>query len=118
MELGTFSLSLTVAHLETSLAFYEHLGFEVIDGGHINEGFKDSDTMKWRILSADSVKIGLFQGMFDANIITFNPKDVISIQKRLKAADIKLIKETSESELMKSIMLSDPDGNQIMFDQH
>lgn len=118
MELGTFTLSLTVQDMDSSVEFYQTLGFEIIDGGHTNEAFKDSDTMKWRIMEHPSVKIGLFQGMFDNNILTFNPKDVLSIQENLKKADINLIKETNESEAMKSIIFADPDGNQIMLDQH
>lgn len=118
MKLGTFSLSLSVKDITASLGFYTKLGFEVIDGGHINEEFKDTDEMKWRIIKNESVKLGLFQGIFDDNILTFNPEDVLSIQNDFKSKGLTLIKETSESEAMKSIMLADPDGNQIMMDQH
>lgn len=118
MRLGNFSISLSVKNMNKSLAFYQALGFKVIDGGHINEGFKDTDTMKWRILEHPSVKIGLFQGMFDQNILTFNPQDIMHIQTSLKQNNIQLIKEAKEEEPMKSIIFNDPDGNQIMLDQH
>ena len=73
MNLGNFSISLSVKDINKSVDFYENLGFEVIDGGHTSKGFPDTDTMKWRILSHESVKIGLFQGMFEKNTLTFNP---------------------------------------------
>ncbi len=118
MELGTFSLSIVVKKIEESVSFYEHLGFTVIDGGHINNNFKDTVTQKWRILEHSSLKIGLFQGMFQQNILTFNSSDILNIQENLKGKSINLIKETSSNESMKSIIFSDPDGNQIMLDQH
>lgn len=116
--MGQFSLSLAVKDIEKSLAFYEHFGFKVIDGGHQNEGFPDTETAKWRILQTDSVVIGLFEGMFEQNIMTFNPKDVRAIQKVLKDGGIKLSKEADPSTTgPEHITLQDPDGNQIMFDQ-
>ncbi|GAA4273238.1 VOC family protein [Aquimarina gracilis] len=118
MELGIFSLSLAVKNIEESVAFYEHLGFTIIDGGHINDSFKDTPTQKWRILKHSSLKLGLFQGMFEQNILTFNPSNILSIQESLKEKHVKLIKETSPNETMKSVVFSDPDGNQIMLDQH
>ena len=119
MDLGQFALSLPVKDMQTSLDFYQKLGFEVIDGGHMHEGFKDTDTTSWRILKMGSTVIGLFQGMFDAQIMTFNPKDVRAIQKDLKSKGITLIKEADESTSgPEHIILSDPDGNQIMMDQH
>lgn len=119
MNLGQFSLSLAVKDMSVSLEFYQKLGFEVIDGGHINEGFPDSDTTSWRILKSESVVIGLFQGMFENNIMTFNPKDVRGIQQQLKKNNISLIKEADEStEGPEHLILTDPDGNQIMMDQH
>lgn len=118
MQLGTFSLSLNVADIGESLSFYEILGFKVIDGGHINEGYPDTEETKWRILEHDAVKIGLFQGMFAENILTFNPSDVRSIQRRLKEAGISLSEEADEDgDGPAFITLEDPDGNQIMFDQ-
>lgn len=119
MELGQFSVSLAVKDMDTSLVFYQNLGFEVIDGGHMNEGFPDSEHGKWRILQTKGAVIGLFQGMFDSNIMTFNPKDVRSIQKELKSRGTTLIKEADETtEGPEHIMLTDPDGNMIMLDQH
>ncbi|NQZ75992.1 MAG: VOC family protein [Ekhidna sp.] len=119
MNLGQFSLSLPVKDMEASLDFYHKLGFEIIEGGHMNEGFPDTDTTKWRILSHNSVKIGLFQGMFDQHILTFNPTDVRSIQKELKQDGVSLLKEADETtEGPEHIIMLDPDGNQIMLDQH
>ncbi len=119
MDLGTFSVSLTVKDMEASLKFYTTFGFKVIDGGHVNEAFPDTEEHKWRILQNGTTNIGLFQGMFPANILTFNPKDVRAIQKVLKANKIPLIKEADEGkEGPDHLILLDPDGNQIMFDQH
>lgn len=118
MDLGNFSISLSVKDIGVSLGFYKNLGFSVFDGGHINKGFPDSEVMKWRMLENEAVKIGLFQGMFDNNILTFNPKDVLKIQERLKSENLHLIKEAKSSDNSKSVILSDPDGNQIMFDEH
>ena len=119
MELGQFSVSLPVKDMEASLAFYQKLGFDVIDGGHLNEGFPDTDATSWRILKSDQAVIGLFQGMFENTIMTFNPKDVRSIQRHLKASGVSLIKEADEStEGPEHIIMTDPDGNQIMMDQH
>ncbi|WP_421764271.1 VOC family protein [Ekhidna sp.] len=119
MDLGQFSLSLPVKNMEASLDFYQKLGFNIIDGGHMNEGFPDGENTAWRILRSDSVVIGLFHGMFEESIMTFNPKDVRSIQKKLKANGIKLIKEADKSTKgPEHIIMMDPDGNQIMMDQH
>lgn len=119
MELGQFSLSLPVKDMEASLDFYQKLGFEIIDGGHMNKGFPDSETSSWRILKEGNTIIGLFQGMFEDKILTFVPTDVRSIQKKLKAKGIPLIKEADESTTgPEHIILTDPDGNQIMMDQH
>ncbi len=119
MNLGTFSLSLSVKDITISQIFYENLGFQVIDGGHMHQGFPDSDKMKWRILENQSLKIGLFQGMFEKNIITFNPTDVLTIQKDLKEKGVPLIKEADPNSTggMLTTILQDPDGNQIMLDQ-
>ena len=118
VELGQFSVSLSVKDMEVSLSFYDTLGFQVIDGGHMNQGFPDGDNTKWRILKTGDAVIGLFQGMFEENIMTFNPKDVRAIQDHLKSNGIGLIKETENDEGPDSIMLIDPDGNQILMDQH
>jgi len=119
MDLGQFSVSLPVKNMTKSVEFYQKLGFEIIDGGHMNEGFPDSGTTSWRILKSGNSVIGLFQGMFDDMIFTFNPKDVRSIQKELKANGISLLKEADESTSgPEHIIMTDPDGNQIMLDQH
>lgn len=118
MELGVFSMSLNVTDIQASLKFYQILGFEVVDGGHVNEDMPDSDEGKWRILENESVKIGLFEGMFDDNIMTFMPPDVRKIQRRLQANGIDLIAEADEDEEgPAAIVLADPDGNLLMFDQ-
>jgi catechol 2,3-dioxygenase-like lactoylglutathione lyase family enzyme len=118
MDLGVFSMSLDVADIKKSVAFYEMLGFKVIDGGHMNEDMPDSAEGKWRILEHDSVKIGLFQDMFDENIMTFMPPDVRKIQRRLQANGVDLIAEADEDEDgPAAIVLADPDGNLLMFDQ-
>ncbi|MBZ0293524.1 MAG: VOC family protein [Anaerolineae bacterium] len=109
MELGTFSVSLAVKDLAASRAFYETLGFKAIHG-------KAEDN--WLILQNGEAKIGLFQGMFEENILTFNPKDVRSIQKTLKSQGIKLEKEADETtEGPAHLVLHDPDGNMILIDQ-
>ena len=122
MDLGAFSLSLTVKDLKASLAFYEKLGFSVFFG-------EASDN--WLILKNGEFTLGLFQGMFDKNIMTFNPgwdkdasplesfTDVRVIQKRLKESGLSLDVEADESTTGPAhLILSDPDGNPIMLDQH
>jgi len=109
MELGQFSLSLTVKDIAVSRKFYETLGFTVIDGNQAEN---------WLILRSGDTVIGLFQGMFEKNLLTFNPKDVRAIQAHLKANGIDLIEEAKGDEGPAHITLVDPDGNPIMFDQH
>ena len=122
MRLGAFSISLTVKDLAASKAFYEKLGFEDLGG------VPDQD---WVILSNGQTVIGLFQGMFENNILTFNPgwdqaaqpldafDDVREIQKRLKAAGVPRDSEADEASTgPTSITLTDPDGNAILIDQH
>ena len=130
LDLGAFSLSLSVKDLETSRVFYEKLGFEATGGG---EGYC--------ILCNGTTIIGLFTGMFEGNILTFNPgllptrdvegpllkawrinsfTDIREIQARLLAQDVKLSAEVDELENPTgpaSIMLQDPDGNVILIDQ-
>lgn len=108
VDLGTFSVSLAVKDIKVSRTFYEHLGFEVIHG---------NEDEKWLILKNGEAKIGLFEGMFTENILTFNPKDARGIQKKLKAAGIPLTSEADDGEGPASLTLTDPDGNQILFDQ-
>lgn len=111
MELGTFSVSLAVKDIKASREFYEKFGFEVIDG---------MEEQNWLILRNGEAKIGLFQGMFEKNILTFNPTDARGIQKELKSKGITdFALEADESTTGPvHFVLSDPDGNTIMFDQH
>ena len=122
MNLGPFSLSLTVKDLTASRSFYEALGFKSV-GGDPDQG--------WLILTNSSVTIGLFQGMFEQNIMTFNPRwteafvedkggtDVRTIQSELKSKGITPITEADESSTGPAhLILEDPDGNRIMLDQH
>ena len=119
MELGQFSVSLAVKDIAASLEFYQKFGFKVIDGGHMNEAFADSDTHKWRILKSESAAIGLFQGAFEGNILTFNPKDLRPIQKSLKDAGVEFVSEADmDTTGPCSAVLTDPDGNTILLDQH
>lgn len=122
MELGNFSLSLAVKDLGISRAFYEKLGFAVI-GGDADQG--------WLILQSPSCVIGLFQGMFEKNTLTFNPgwdakgetletfTDVRDLQKQLKADGAAFASEADETTSgPASCILIDPDGNPILIDQH
>ena len=122
MKLGAFSVSLNVKDIHQSKAFYESLGFEVF-GGDI--------TQNWVIMKNENSIIGLFQGMFEKNILTFNPgwnenaqnlesfTDVRELQKQLKEKGIKMLTEADESSEGPAYMtIEDPDGNQILVDQH
>ena len=122
MKLGAFSISLSVKDIATSKEFYEKLGFSEFGG---------DATQNWLILKNGHTVIGLFQGMFPKNMLTFNPgwdgdaksvdefEDIRKIQKKLKAAGIKLETEADQATSgPASIMLSDPDGNPILIDQH
>jgi len=122
MDLGAFSVSLAVKDIQASKSFYEMLGFEVF-GGDIKEN--------WIIMKNGDATIGLFQDMFEKNILTFNPGwdsnaqgldefiDVRDIQRRLKAQGVKLEAEADEETTgPASLMIVDPDGNPILIDQH
>ena len=122
MELGAFSVSLAVKDLAASRAFYEKYGFEVV-GGEPSEN--------WQILRNGDHTIGLFQGMFERNILTFNPgwdkhanplqeyTDVRELQRRLKADGVSLASEADEAGSgPASFVAIDPDGNTILVDQH
>lgn len=110
MDLGHFSISLAVKDIHASLAFYQKFGFTQIDG---------KLEQNWIILKNGEAKIGLFQGMFEGNIITFNPTDVRAVQKSLKAQGVFLTSEADESTTGPAhITLADPDGNAILLDQH
>ncbi|WP_299777253.1 VOC family protein [uncultured Formosa sp.] len=122
MSLGAFSISLNVKDINVSKLFYETLGFTVF-GGDIEKNYL--------IMKNDQTLIGLFQDMFDKNILTFNPGwdqdaktldtfiDVRDIQKELKAKGITLSSEVNEtSKGPGNIIIMDPDGNPILIDQH
>ncbi|WP_018277563.1 VOC family protein [Teredinibacter turnerae] len=122
MELGTFSVSLSVKDIAISKAFYENLGFTVCAG---------EQSQNWLVMKNGDHLIGLFQNMFSGNILTFNPgwdqhgnplesfMDIREIQAALKTAGIPLDKEVPEgTEGRASISLTDPDGNCILIDQH
>ncbi len=122
MKLGSFSVSLAVKDIAASRDFYSELGFEEI-GGNADDN--------WLILRNGDHVIGLFQGMFDKNMLTFNPgwdqqcanlesfTDVRELQKQLQAAGIEMAAEADEgTEGPASIMVIDPDGNPILIDQH
>jgi len=122
MDLGAFSISLAVKDIHASKAFYEKLGF-IAFGGDIAQN--------WLIMKNAETVIGLFQGMFEGNILTFNPgwdqdaqelesfTDVRDLQEQLKNKGIALISEVEEnSQGPGSFMLADPDGNMILVDQH
>lgn len=122
MQLGAFSVSLSVADIKASKAFYENLGFTVFAG----------DLEKnYLIMKNENALIGLFQGMFQGNILTFNPgwdenaqnlhkfSDVREIQRHLKDKGVTLNTEADESTTgPASFMVTDPDGNVLLFDQH
>lgn len=122
MELGAFSVSLAVKDLEASKLFYEKLGFTAFGG---------DQAQNWLIMKNGDHAIGLFQGMFDTNILTFNPgwnseaqqlsefTDVRELQRQLKDHGVSMISEADESSTgPASFMLVDPDGNTILVDQH
>ena len=122
MELGAFSISLAVKDIDASKTFYQKLGFTVF-GGDISQN--------WLIMKNDDQIIGLFQGMFEKNSLTFNPgwdsnannldtfTDIRAIQRHLKEQGVELMSEVDESSAgPASIVLLDPDGNPILIDQH
>ena len=122
MELGNFSVSLAVKDIEASKLFYEKLGFKVFGG---------DQSQNWLIMKNGDQNIGLFQGMFENNILTFNPgwnssaqplpefTDVRDLQRQLKANGVTMIAEADESTTGPgSFMIADPDGNTILVDQH
>ena len=122
MELGAFSISLAVKDIEASRKFYEKLGFQVFGG---------DATENWLIMKNGGHVIGLFQGMFEKNMLTFNPgwdsnasklddyTDVRELQQRLKEQGVELVSEADESTVgPASFIAVDPDGNPILVDQH
>jgi len=122
MELGAFSISLSVKDIAASRAFYEKLGFTVFGG---------NQEQRWLIMKSGTTLIGLFQGMFERNMLTFNPGwdsdakpvpgflDVRQIQARLKSQGITLDEQADETTSGPAyITVTDPDGNPILIDQH
>ena len=122
MKLGASSISLAVKDIAASRAFYEKLGFKHVLG---------DQTQRWLILRNGETTVGLFQGMFERNMLTFNPgwnsqaqplkefEDIREIQRSLKASGLALASEADESTTgPASLMLIDPDGNPILIDQH
>ena len=122
MELGAFSISLAVKDIVASRAFYEKFGFKVFHG---------DISQNWLIMKNGDHAIGLFQGMFEKNILTFNPgwdsnaqkletfTDVRELQRQLKAQGVEFVSEADESTTgPASFIAVDPDGNPILFDQH
>ena len=122
MELGNFSVSLAVRDLEASRVFYGKLGFTMFMGNQAH---------KWLVMKNGAHVIGLFQGMFDKNVLTFNPgwnsdaqkltefTDIRELQRQLKAAGVFMVTEADENSTgPASFMIVDPDGNTILVDQH
>ncbi|HQR72729.1 MAG TPA: VOC family protein [Burkholderiaceae bacterium] len=122
MQLGAFSISLAVKDIAASRAFYEKLGFTVFGG---------NQEQRWLIMKSGTTLVGLFQGMFERNMLTFNPgwnseaqtlpeyDDVRTIQKSLKSQGVRLDQEADEATAGPAhISLTDPDGNPILIDQH
>lgn len=122
MKLGAFSMSLSVKDLSVSRSFYENMGFTVFGG---------SMESNYLIMKNGNCLIGLFQGMFEGNILTFNPgwnenaenieefDDIRKIQEKLKGEGVEFLSEADEkTEGPASFMITDPDGNTILFDQH
>lgn len=122
MQLGAFSVSLTVKDLEAARAFYTRLGFTEVGG---------VAAANWLILRNGDCIIGLFQGMFDRNILTFNPgwdvnaqplasfTDVRDLQRQLKEQGVEFMSEADEETTgPASFVILDPDGNPVLFDQH
>ena len=121
MKLGAFSISLSVKDIAISRAFYERLGFVKFHG---------EEEQKWLILKNEETVIGLFEGMFPKNMLTFNPgwsqdaqnlddfEDIRDIQQSLLVAGVTLESKAEGDAGPASIMLTDPDGNPILIDQH
>lgn len=122
MELGAFSVSLAVKNIAKSKEFYENLGFAEIGG---------EESQNWLILRNGEHTLGLFQGMFENNILTFNPgwdknnqkldsfMDIRDIHQQLKSQGVEMVQESLTGKTgPSSFAILDPDGNSILIDQH
>ena len=122
MELGAFSVSLSVNNIEKSKIFYKNMGFEIVGGDQLQN---------WLILKNGDHKIGLFEGMFEGNIMTFNPgwdqngktlesyTDVRALLKEFEAQGVNIIEKSINGKSgPSSFSINDPDGNSILIDQH
>lgn len=122
MDLGNFCLCLTVKDIAASRAFYENLGFTQVSG---------DQAQNWLVMRNGPTKVGLFQGMFEKNMLCFNPgwdsdgnnidpfTDIRELQKKLKAKGVAFATEADENSTgPASFVIADPDGNPILFDQH
>ncbi|MFQ3228833.1 VOC family protein [Reinekea sp.] len=122
MELGAFSISLSVSNIEESKVFYQKIGFEVVAG---------DQAQNWLVLQNGDHKIGLFQGMFEGNMMTFNPgwdqnrdtpekfADVRELLSAFEAQDVNIVQKSITNESGPShFTIKDPDGNLILIDQH
>lgn len=122
MKLGNFSTSLAVKDIAASIEFYQKIGFDI---------FHDQSQQGWAIMKNQTCTIGLFQGMFEKNILTFNPgwdadgqvlsdyTDIREIQEEMKSKGVNIAEEIDEKTSgPASFIVEDPDGNPIMFDQH
>jgi lactoylglutathione lyase len=122
MELGAFSVSLAVKDIAASREFYEKLGFRIFGG---------DQAQRWLIMKSGTTLIGLFQGMFEQNMLTFNPgwdsdakplqsvADIREIQRQLRSQGVVVSQEVDEGTTGPAhIVVTDPDGNQILLDQH
>lgn len=122
MELGAFSVSLSVSNIEESKVFYQKLGFAIVGG---------DQSQNWLILKNGDHTIGLFHGMFEGNIMTFNPgwdkncktlesyKDVRVLLKEFEAQGVNILQKSITGESgPSSFSITDPDGNSILIDQH
>lgn len=107
MDTGPLSISLAVKNLKASRAFYKTLGFTVIDG----------DGKSWAMMQRGSAKIGLFEGMFEGNMLTFNPPDVRAVASALVADGYEIESGSGGSDDEVHFVVSDPDGNRILFDR-
>ena len=108
IDVGHFSISLAVADLAKARAFYETLGFTVLDG---------KPEERWLVMKNGEAKIGLFQGMFEDNLITLNPPDARGLERRLKDAGYELVAGTKTDAGPCSCLAKDPDGNLVLIDQ-